>query len=88
LFNAKSKAGDYDCSMPKSQSIAVRNIRAYMKAFEPPMTLNKLSVEADIDKSYLSKLLHGHKRMHLEHIDTISKALSVAPSALLKPRSK
>ena len=57
-----------------------------MASAKPPLTLNKMAVETDIDKSYLSKLLRGQKRMHLEHIDTIAKVLGVSQASLFKSR--
>lgn len=70
--------------MPRLQKVIIANIRARMAKSRPPITIGQLSIETDIDKSYLSKILRGQMRMHVEHLDVIARVLDVKPASLLK----
>jgi transcriptional regulator with XRE-family HTH domain len=70
--------------MPKLQSAVCKAILAQMNRAKPPVTLGKLAIETEIDKGYLSKIFHGKKRLHIEHIAAISKALKVHPGKLFE----
>jgi transcriptional regulator with XRE-family HTH domain len=70
--------------MPKSQILVMKNVKARMARAKPPVTIGQLSIELDMDKSYLARVLRGEMRMHMEHLDALARFFGVEPSALLK----
>lgn len=74
----------YDGRMKRLQSLIAKNILLSMKSQKPAISLNKLAVEADIDKSTLWKVLHGERRMNVEQIERIATILSIDPVNLFK----
>lgn len=50
-----------------------------------PASIGMLSKETMLDKSLLAKLLKGSRRMNVEQIEDIAKALGVGPLTLFKP---
>jgi hypothetical protein len=67
------------------QRRVVKNLAGIMASKSPKISVGKLSIETDIDKSYLAKVLRGERRMNLDQLSSIAKVLKVDPSILLKP---
>jgi transcriptional regulator with XRE-family HTH domain len=65
------------------QKRVVYNLKALMEKRE--LSIGTLAAESEIDKSYLSKILRGERRMNLEHFEDLVKALHIDPADLLKP---
>ncbi len=48
------------------------------------MSQEKLAVEADVDRTYVSSIERGRRNVSLENIHLIAMALEVPPAELLK----
>jgi hypothetical protein len=70
--------------MEDLQKRIARNIAGIMAAKRPAVSIGALSVETEIDKSYLAKILRCERRMNVEQLQSIAKALKVDPATLLK----
>lgn len=70
--------------MPDLQKRIVKNICKIMASRRPMVSIGDLSVETEIDKSYLAKILRNERRLNVEHLDSIAKALKIDPLVLLK----
>ena len=68
--------------MKSIQKRVISNITAIMTAKK--FSIGKLSIESGLDKSYLSKLLRGERRMNLEQLESIAHSLDVDPVELFK----
>lgn len=78
--------------MKSLQALVSRNIRSVLAANKAsagrkparPDSIGSLASEAMIDKSLLAKALRGERRMNLEQIEAVAKALGVEPLALFR----
>lgn len=66
------------------QKRIVKNIAQKMASKKPAVSIGALSVETEIDKSYLAKILRGERKMSVDQLDLIAKALKVDPAIFLK----
>jgi transcriptional regulator with XRE-family HTH domain len=73
----------YHPRMKSIQRRAVYKIKDFMK--EKKLSIGLLAAEAEIDKSYLSKILRGERRMNMEQLEEILKVLKLDPAELFKP---
>lgn len=62
------------------QKRVVYKIKTVMS--EKELSIGFLASESGMDKSYLSKILRGERRMNLEQLEEIAKSLKVDPSEL------
>jgi hypothetical protein len=66
------------------QKRIIRNVIKIMASKNPALSIGKLSVETEIDKSYLAKIFRCERRMNVEQLYIIAKSLKVDAAVLLK----
>ena len=72
----------YHPRMKGIQKRVVYKIREAMARKE--FSIGTLAAESGLDKSYLSKILRGIRRMNLEQLEEIAKSLKTDPADLFK----
>lgn len=63
-----------------------KNVRERMASLG--ITQNELARRLNVDPSYVSQILNGHRRPGLDSLEAFAKALKIDPSDLLRTFAK
>jgi transcriptional regulator with XRE-family HTH domain len=75
------ESGDFDFETAERIRRRIQNI---IKSKE--ITIKELSVKAGYSDSYLSRVLSGQRRLSLDHLEKLSRALETSIPVLKKPK--
>lgn len=69
---------------------SVENIRENVRKIlvDRGMNIQDLAERSHITRAHLSKFLHGHRSISIEHADRVAEALEVPLSKLINPEKK